>query len=192
MEKKKELKKSGLGDDQILGPEYGYERSRFDFSHTEFGRLPGVNRFGEESITPDYSVSEDGVRHARTGREERKIPWNRDPRSEAFFERKNHRGKAPRNFNISDRRLFEGICEALTDHDDIDASLIEVKVEGGVVTLKGEVEDRHSKKLAEEVAESITGVKDIFNYLSYYSHVEGWVPGLTPEEKRKYIDSLNH
>lgn len=192
MDKKKKSKLSVNEDDQILGPEYGYDRSHFDFSHTEFGRLPGVNRFGEESIKPDYLVSEDGVRHPTASREERKVNWNRDPRSESFGERKNHRGKAPRNFNISDRRLFEQICQDLTDDDALDASLIEVKVEGGVVTLQGEVEDRFSKKRAEEIAESITGVKDIFNYLSYYSHVEGWIPGLTPEEKKKYIDSLNH
>jgi len=190
MEKKS--KSSGRGDDQILGPEYGYKPSHFDFSHSDLGRLPGTNRFGEEAVKPDYLTSQEGVRRPTSEREEKKISWNKDPRSESFGERKNHRGKAPRNFNISDRRLFDKICEALTDDPDLDASSVDVKVESGIVTLQGEVEDRHSKKLAEHITESIVGVKDIFNYLSYYSHVDGWVPGLTPEEKRKYIDSLNH
>jgi hypothetical protein len=182
MEKKSES--SGLGDDQILGPEYGYERSHFDFSHTEFGRLPGKNRFGEESIKPAGRTSSE--------KDEKRTSWSQDPRSESFGEVKNHRGKAPKNFNISDQRLFEKICDALTDHPDIDATSVDVKVLSGVVTLTGEVENRHSKKLAEAISESITGVKDVFNYLSYYSHVEGWIPGLSPEEKRKYISSLNH
>lgn len=189
---KKKSKSSSMGDDQILGPEYGYPKSHFDFSHSDLGRLPGKNRFGEERIKPDYQVSDKGVRGATAPRESTKIPWNQDPRSEAFEERLNHRGKAPRNFNITDQRIYERICEALTDDPDLDASSVEVKVASGVVTLMGEVEDRHSKKLAEDIVEEIGGVKDIFNYLSYYSHVEGWVPGLTPEEKRKYIDSLNH
>lgn len=189
---KKKLKSSGRGDDQILGPQYGHERSHFDFSHTEFGRLPGKNRFGEESIRPDYLTSPDGVRHSTTSREETKIPWSRDPRSESFNERRTNQGKAPRNFNLSDQRIFEMICEALTEHPDIDASLVVVKVASGIVTLTGEVEDRASKKLAEDIAESITGVHDIFNYLSYNGPVEGWIPGLSAEEKRKYSESFNH
>lgn len=188
----KKIKSSGKNDDLILGPEYGYPKSHFDFSHSEFGRLPGKNRFGESSIQPDYQTSLEGVRSSTTERDEQKIQWNKDPRSESFQEKRNHRGKAPKNFNISDQRLFEKICDALTDDQEVDASEINVKVQSGIVTLSGEVEDRHSKKRAEEITESVAGVKDIFNYLSYYSHVEGWVPGLTPEEKKKYIDSLNH
>ena len=40
-----------------------------------------------------------------------------------------------------------------------------VKVSGGVVTLTGTVEDRNAKRMAEDVAESISGVQEVQNQL---------------------------
>jgi osmotically-inducible protein OsmY len=53
----------------------------------------------------------------------------------------------------------------LTDHPAIDASEIEVTVKGCEVTLSGMVESRAIKRLAETMAETVPGVRDIHNQL---------------------------
>jgi osmotically-inducible protein OsmY len=57
------------------------------------------------------------------------------------------------------------VSERLERHGHIDASDIEVTVENGEVTLQGTVDSRRSKRLAEDVAESVYGVKDVHNQL---------------------------
>jgi hypothetical protein len=76
-----------------------------------------------------------------------------------------HAGRGPKNWRRADERIYEDINEALTRHPDIDATGIEVTVEGGEVTLGGEVDDRRMKRLAEDVAERCSGVRDVHNRL---------------------------
>jgi osmotically-inducible protein OsmY len=65
----------------------------------------------------------------------------------------------------SDERIREQVCEALTDHDGIDARDVEVNVQGGEVTLSGSVPERAMKRYAEMAAENCRGVKDVHNQL---------------------------
>ena len=74
-----------------------------------------------------------------------------------------HRGKGPMGYQRSDERIRETVCEALSDDDRIDASTIEVTVKSGEVTLSGTVEDRRTKRMAEECVENLSGVKDVQN-----------------------------
>ena len=74
-------------------------------------------------------------------------------------------GKGPKGYRRSDERLQEQISDALTDEDTLDASDIEIKVEGGDVTLSGTVSSRYCKRLAEDIAERCSGVKDVTNQL---------------------------
>jgi hypothetical protein len=76
-----------------------------------------------------------------------------------------HRGKGPQGFQRSDERIREAVCEALTDHDDIDATNVEVSVKNGEVALTGTVEDRTMKRLAEDCVERVPGVRDVHNQL---------------------------
>jgi osmotically-inducible protein OsmY len=76
-----------------------------------------------------------------------------------------HRGRGPRNFQRSDERLTDEIHQVLTFHPDIDASDIEVLVDKGIVTLRGKVEDRRSKRLAEDLCEDVYGVREVRNEL---------------------------
>lgn len=76
-----------------------------------------------------------------------------------------HRGKGPSGYTRSDDRIREMICDVLTDHDDIDASNIEVNVKNGEVTLAGHVEARRIKRLVEDSIEHLSGVKDVVNNL---------------------------
>lgn len=76
-----------------------------------------------------------------------------------------HRGKGPAGYTRSDERIREMVCEALSDDDRVDASNIEVTVKNGEVTLTGSVDDRQSKRMAEECVENLSGVKDVQNQL---------------------------
>lgn len=54
----------------------------------------------------------------------------------------------------------------MTWHGQIDATDIQVDVNDGIVTLTGTVDSRREKRMAEDVAESVSGVWDVNNHLS--------------------------
>jgi osmotically-inducible protein OsmY len=74
-------------------------------------------------------------------------------------------GRGPRNYKRGDARIQEDINERLTQHGHIDATDIEVTVQNGEVTLKGHVDNRQAKRMAEELVEGISGVKDVTNQI---------------------------
>jgi osmotically-inducible protein OsmY len=74
-----------------------------------------------------------------------------------------HRGKGPSGYARSDERIREDVCDALSDDDNVDASSIEISVKNGEVTLSGTVQDRRSKRMAEDCIENVRGVKDVTN-----------------------------
>jgi hypothetical protein len=76
-----------------------------------------------------------------------------------------HAGKGPKGYQRSDESIFEDACGRLSDHGWLDASDIEVQVDTGEVTLEGTVTDRRSKRLAEDLVASVSGVWDVHNRL---------------------------
>jgi len=76
-----------------------------------------------------------------------------------------HRGRGPTGYTRSDDRIKEDINDRLTDYDYIDATEINVDVSSGDVTLSGTVNSRYEKRLAEDLAEDISGVKNVENRL---------------------------
>ena len=74
-------------------------------------------------------------------------------------------GLGPKGYRRSDERITEDVSEQLTQHPEIDASEIEVKVEGGEVTITGTIDSRQTKRMVEDVVESVSGVKDLHNQL---------------------------
>jgi HSP20 family molecular chaperone IbpA len=84
-------------------------------------------------------------------------PWNN--RSGSFA------GRGPKNWRRSDERITEDINQRLTDHPEIDATDLDVQVKEGEVTLTGTVDERRAKRLAEEIAESVAGVRDVQNQI---------------------------
>jgi osmotically-inducible protein OsmY len=74
-------------------------------------------------------------------------------------------GRGPKGYKRSDERIEEDVCERLTENAELDASEIGVQVHNCEVTLSGTVEDRYFKKLAENIAESVSGVKDVHNQI---------------------------
>jgi osmotically-inducible protein OsmY len=74
-----------------------------------------------------------------------------------------HRGRGPRNYTRSDDRIKEDVNDRLTDHTFLDASDIDVEVNNGEVVLTGTVDSRWAKRQAEDIAEDISGVKNVEN-----------------------------
>lgn len=72
-------------------------------------------------------------------------------------------GYGPRGYHRSDARIYEDICERLTEHGDIDASDVEVTVTAGEATLTGTVATRSQKRLAEDIADGVAGVSEVRN-----------------------------
>jgi hypothetical protein len=74
-------------------------------------------------------------------------------------------GRGPRGYRRGDDQVGEAVCQVLTINPDIDASEIDVIVDNGVVTLIGVVDDRSTKRLAEDLTYNVPGVNDVQNQL---------------------------
>jgi hypothetical protein len=72
-------------------------------------------------------------------------------------------GVGPESYHRSDERLHEEVCERLTRHGRIDARNIEIEVKEGEIVLRGDVASREMKRMAEDVAESVSGQKEVRN-----------------------------
>lgn len=94
-----------------------------------------------------------------------------------------HAGKGPKGYVRSDERILELVHEVLTDHEHIDASNITVGVKDGEVTLTGHVDRRSAKLQAEDLASTVSGVKDVHNRLRIGSPSGAEDPG-TPTTHR--------
>jgi BON domain len=76
-----------------------------------------------------------------------------------------YRGVAPRGYVRSSQRIYEDICDRLTDNPFIDATDIEVAVHGMEVTLSGSVDSTIALRQAQEIAEEVAGVSRVDNRL---------------------------
>lgn len=74
-------------------------------------------------------------------------------------------GRGPRGYQRSDSRIMDEVCERLTWDPDVDATEIQVSVDGAVVTLEGTVNSRGEKRRAEDLACEVRGVVDVQNRL---------------------------
>jgi osmotically-inducible protein OsmY len=78
-----------------------------------------------------------------------------------------HRGQyggiGPKNYKRNEQRIYEDVCDLLMENDGIDASDIEVSVEGNYVILSGSVHTHIEKRRAENICASVPGVWDVEN-----------------------------
>ena len=74
-------------------------------------------------------------------------------------------GRGPRGYQRGDERIWEEVCDLLTQHPRIDASDVEVAVKGGEVTLSGSVRTREERRFTEDAIERVPGVRDVNNHL---------------------------
>jgi hypothetical protein len=92
-------------------------------------------------------------------------------RSQSSYQ--SHAGKGPKGWQRSDDRIREEVNEALARHPEIDATEIEVRVQGGEVTLTGTVQERRAKRLAEDIVERVFGVSDVQNQIKHKPESSG-------------------
>lgn len=75
-------------------------------------------------------------------------------------------GVGPERYQVRDDRIEENIVDRLTQAGQLDASKIDVAVKHGDVTLMGMVPHDEDKQLAEDIAKSVRGVRNVRNDLS--------------------------
>lgn len=80
-------------------------------------------------------------------------------RSESFM------GRGPKNYQRNDERIKDDVHERLSRHPEVDAFDIEIDVQNGEVILRGVVESRREKRLAEDIAEDTFGVRNVQNMI---------------------------
>ena len=76
------------------------------------------------------------------------------------------RGLGPRGYVRSDQRIYEDVCDRLSDNPFIDASEIDVTVRGRTVTLAGSVDNAIAQRQAEEIAREVAGVRHVQSQLT--------------------------
>jgi len=76
-----------------------------------------------------------------------------------------YRGRGPRGYTRSPARIYEDLCDRLTENPFIDASDIDVTVAGTEVTLSGAVQDTIAMRQAQAIAEEVAGVSHVYNRL---------------------------
>tara|TARA_R110002012_G_scaffold321642_2_gene550318 strand:+ start:10179 stop:11108 length:930 start_codon:yes stop_codon:yes gene_type:complete len=76
-----------------------------------------------------------------------------------------HAGRGPKNYQRSDERISEDVCDRMSDDHQLDASDIDVSVSGREVTLSGEVDSKQAKRRAEDCCDSVSGVEHVQNNL---------------------------
>ncbi len=124
-----------------------------------------------------------------------------DPRDERAHGAGKFRGRGPKNYRRSDERIRDEINDRLTENEWLDATDIDVNVNSGVVILSGAVDSRYAKRLAEDIADSVSGVINVQNNLrvandeaqattgttglpTETASLSETMPGDTPEENR--------
>jgi osmotically-inducible protein OsmY len=153
----------GMGRNYGNSDDQGY-RSRSNFAEGSYGSgFYEGNRSGREFNQPSF---EENWRGAGYG------DFDRFGNSGNFGMGGPHAGKGPKGWQRSDERIREDVCDRLEQHAHLDASELEVEVHNGEVTLRGSVDERRQKRLAEDLVESITGVKDVHNELRVHDHDE--------------------
>jgi hypothetical protein len=147
---------------------------------TDYGSPdPSWYAYGPEPQTRDYSPSRRPFMR-EMGASERSYERDRPYEDRSFhmhdfeheFGHGGFTGMGPKGYKRTDDRIHEDICERLTRHPGIDASEIEIKVKNGEVTLSGHVHERRYKHMAENVVDSVSGVKEIHNELKVERHHE--------------------
>jgi hypothetical protein len=124
---------------------YGSDYGRSDYGRGDYGR--GDFQRGREDDRGFIERATDAVSSWFGGGE--------GPR--------HYRGRGPKGYARSDDRIREDVSDRLGDDWLVDATEIEVMVLNAEVTLSGTVNSRDQRRRAEDIAESVSGVKHVQN-----------------------------
>lgn len=96
-----------------------------------------------------------------------------------------HRGKGPKGYQRSDNRIQEDVSDRFYEDDYLDASDVQIRVQNGEVILEGTVDSKQAKRRAEDIAESISGVRNVENHIKVNTNS----PSVGSSSIRDYRDS---
>lgn len=134
-----------------------------DMNHTDWER--GSYGDGDGRRGPGAWHRRIGPSEWERSRESNYAPQYRWPRHEDQPNRHWHGHTPMRGWQRSDERIREDVCGYLSAHPGIDTTDMEVNVSDAEVTLEGTVDDRFEKRMAEDLAEAVSGVRDVHNRL---------------------------
>lgn len=158
------------GSERGVNDRFGDEHEKSNYEGRNYNR--GGGNYGGGNYGSDYNRGRDerGDRGWWDKTSDEVSSWFGDEDAERRRERDRqvsgqHKGKGPKGYTRSDDRIKEDINDRLSDDVFIDASEIDVTVSQGEVTLTGTVETRSAKRRAEDIAEEVSGVKNVENRL---------------------------
>jgi hypothetical protein len=173
----------------------GNIEGEFGQRHRERRRADGIEQGWDEGELHDFDRrgaghQRDDPRHLNEPPSEHSDSTRRGQRpSDSACDRRHAQGfagKGPRNYQRSDARILEDVCDRLTDAPDVDASGISVHVENGEIRLEGTVPSRFTKRRAEAIADAVPGVRDVHNQLRVVgSHGSSGGEGIVPDPSRR-------
>lgn len=76
-----------------------------------------------------------------------------------------HAGRGPRGYQRSDERILDDAHDRLERDGWVDATDVEISINAGEISLRGTVETREMRRRAEEIVDSISGVRHVTNDL---------------------------
>lgn len=128
---------------------------------SDYGDYGDYNSFDTDRFASGYGSSFGPDRSSSD-----RFGSDRYDRSDRFAsDRSGFYGKGPKGWTRSPERLKDEVCEALWRNPRVDASEIDVSIEGNTIRLTGTVESREAKREAENCIENLVGVEDIRNEL---------------------------
>lgn len=142
-------------------PEEWRQQARERYPDEPYGGDPSAPR------EPSEPISIELTRHSSRGEGYREPKDARAPRADYrgdFGEPSGaFRGRGPKGYQRSDERIREDIADRFTDDPSLDPTDVAIRVESGDVTLTGSVATRWQKHHAEDLAERVSGVRDVMN-----------------------------
>ncbi|MCZ7574451.1 MAG: BON domain-containing protein [Ardenticatenaceae bacterium] len=134
------------GRSYLVSNRYGYSEPSLGY-----GRYP----YSDEPVLYSRDAG-------RQGSSDEPVSWTY---TEAWSVPGPYTGRGPGGYLHSDGRIRDQVNDRLFRHGQIDASDINASVNNGEVTLEGTVASRRQKRMADDVADSVAGVRDVHNRL---------------------------
>jgi osmotically-inducible protein OsmY len=168
----------GWGYSGGYGAGAGFVGDRPDWSGYESGGWTGRERYGSRPFTGG------GMERSTYGEGRYEDIGGRLRRSAGGGP---HAGKGPRGYQRSDERIREDVCERMAECGELDAGEIEVRVSNAEVTLLGTVRERYDKRLAEDLADQVSGVREVHNQIRVAQPAQDAQPPRQGDQQRYRI-----
>lgn len=96
---------------------------------------------------------------------------------------KDFSGIGPVGYKRSTEKIKDEAFTLLKKDSSLDASQIVIEVKDRILILHGKVSSRTDKRLAERIVEEVSGIDDVYNFLTINKRPKGWIPGLDRIQK---------